>query len=577
MGDQRPPACAELPARDPLFYQTLLDQSRDLLAVLSAEGTILYASPSCSWLLGRPAETVGGSDAFARVHPEEEARARAVFAAAIAADGGRVEASFRLRHHDGSYRLFKATAVSRLREPVIQGIVVHARDVTHHARTEQDHTAVLERERKALAALLSLAGTLVSPVDGGAGQGAAEVTAQHLARLTCEALGARSASITTLTSAGTWQALAMAGLTAEQERLWHSGQPGSAFRYLLTAQEQQELFTTGILAIDIASRPEGDHPQLAGITTLLFARLAAGSRLVGVLALDPGPKSRPLTDADLTVVRAAAGLAGMVIERDRLLREQAENAARALATQEATRRMDDFLALASHELRGPLASADGNIQLALRRLQRASPGQEDILADMTTLLTRAQRGLARINVLVGDLLDISRLRADRLAMHLDRHDLIGVIRDAVDEVQFLENSPPVRLTLPEAEAVCLADPARISQVVHNYLSNAIKYTPEGMPIEVTAAIEGQNLRLWVRDRGPGLPADVQARVWERFYRVEGSERRPGTRAGLGLGLYISKMIVEQHGGSVGLESTPSAGATFWFTLPLASLPPNVVS
>jgi signal transduction histidine kinase len=114
-----------------------------------------------------------------------------------------------------------------------------------------------------------------------------------------------------------------------------------------------------------------------------------------------------------------------------------------------------------------------------------------------------------------------------------------------------------------------ADACRLGQVVTNYLTNALKYSPDDQPVEVWLEVSEIEARVCVRDEGPGLPAAEQERIWKRFQRAEGMEPRSGTDGGLGLGLYISRTIVEQHRGEVGLESAPGQGATFWCTLPLA--------
>jgi signal transduction histidine kinase len=182
-------------------------------------------------------------------------------------------------------------------------------------------------------------------------------------------------------------------------------------------------------------------------------------------------------------------------------------------------------------------------------------------------LSRALRALERMNVLIGDLMDASHPRTDLFVTRRARCDLTTVVREAVEELPELAPRQ-VRLDIAPEPLLCDADAGRISQVVHNYLSNALKYAPEQSPIEVGVRSEGGKARLWVRDGGPGIPLEDQPRIWERFYRVEGIPHQPGTRAGLGLGLYISRAIVEQHGGEVGVESG-AGGSTFWFTIPLA--------
>ncbi len=125
--------------------------------------------------------------------------------------------------------------------------------------------------------------------------------------------------------------------------------------------------------------------------------------------------------------------------------------------------------------------------------------------------------------------------------------------------------------LDEQSVLVHADAGRIEQVVTNFLTNALKYSPTDHPVEVGVEAEPRQTRVWVRDQGPGLPPQEQEHIWERFHRAKGVVVQSGTGVGLGLGLYISRIIVERHRGQIGVDSTPGQGATFWFTLPLPPL------
>jgi signal transduction histidine kinase len=128
----------------------------------------------------------------------------------------------------------------------------------------------------------------------------------------------------------------------------------------------------------------------------------------------------------------------------------------------------------------------------------------------------------------------------------------------------------IDLDMPAESVPVVADADRIAQVVTNFLTNALKYSPEDRPVAVGLRLEDGAARVWVRDQGPGLSAADQAHIWEPFYRVEGIAPQSGSGAGLGLGLHISKTLVEMHQGRVGVDSAPGQGSTFWFTLPVAS-------
>jgi signal transduction histidine kinase len=143
------------------------------------------------------------------------------------------------------------------------------------------------------------------------------------------------------------------------------------------------------------------------------------------------------------------------------------------------------------------------------------------------------------------------------------HDAVAAQREAEpDRGIYLEHSA-------ELSVLVSVDAGRIEQVVTNYLTNALKYSPADRPVEVGLEVEPERARVWVRDHGPGLPASEQERIWERFHRAHGVDVQSGAGVGLGLGLFISRMIVERHQGQVGVQSSPHKGATFWFTLPLS--------
>lgn len=243
---------------------------------------------------------------------------------------------------------------------------------------------------------------------------------------------------------------------------------------------------------------------------------------------------------------------------------------------EREQRKDDFIGMASHELRTPLSTMKGSIQLSQRLLKRLlkqeelSPGASKIINDISGMLERALRQAGVQNRLISDLLDVSRIQANKLELSPVLCDPVTIVRETVEDQQRVTPTRPISLDLPEQDTVLvMADKDRIGQVVNNYLSNAIKYSEADQPITVGLRIEGQYVRIWVQDVGPGLSPEAQRHVWERFYQVEDVMVQYGSGAGLGLGLHISQTLIKRHHGQVGVESTLGKGSTFWFTLPLA--------
>ncbi|HJL50815.1 MAG TPA: PAS domain S-box protein [Polyangiaceae bacterium LLY-WYZ-15_(1-7)] len=228
---------------------------------------------------------------------------------------------------------------------------------------------------------------------------------------------------------------------------------------------------------------------------------------------------------------------------------------------EAELAKDRLLSTVSHELRTPLTSVFG----ALRLLQSGKLGELD--ARGRQMVEVAIRNAQRLSRLVDDLLDIGRTGAGQLAIRPERADLAELVREAGSSVAEAARSVGVRLTLelPDAPLWATADPTRIVQVLMNLLGNAIKFSPEGSEVVAVVEPRGEMATVTVIDEGPGLPAEAIPRVFDRFLQL------PAGRAqgGFGLGLPISKAIVEAHGGRIGIESEEGHGARAWFELPLA--------
>ncbi|OFX19635.1 MAG: PAS domain-containing sensor histidine kinase [Anaeromyxobacter sp. RBG_16_69_14] len=228
--------------------------------------------------------------------------------------------------------------------------------------------------------------------------------------------------------------------------------------------------------------------------------------------------------------------------------------------QEEVRERDEFLSIASHELRTPVTA----LQLQLQLIQRAAgrPGgalPEALAAKMDAL----ERQCRRIALLVNELLDVSRLRLGHLELRLEEIDLVELAREAV--AHLVEEG--IRLgsridIVGEGAAIGRWDRLRLEQVITNLLSNAIKFG-ESKPITVEVGADPERARLTVRDQGIGIEPSDQDRVFGRFERAVSTEHF----GGLGLGLYIAREIVVAHGGRIHLASTPGSGATFTVDLP----------
>ncbi|HTE55253.1 MAG TPA: ATP-binding protein [Kofleriaceae bacterium] len=225
---------------------------------------------------------------------------------------------------------------------------------------------------------------------------------------------------------------------------------------------------------------------------------------------------------------------------------------------------DVFLAAASHELRSPLAATLAQVELALLQLGGNTtefPGKAFALI---------LRQIGRMSRLVGDLLDVSKIRAGRLSLESEPFDLIVLAGEVVERVQVATRKHAIRLDGPARMSV-EADRGRLDQVLNNLLSNAIRYSPDGGEVEVQVWLEGGQVRLAVKDQGIGVPVDKQERIFDLFERAHSV-----SYGGLGLGLNIAQGIVEQHGGRIWVDSAGVAGlgSTFHVMLPIAPGEPS---
>ncbi len=244
---------------------------------------------------------------------------------------------------------------------------------------------------------------------------------------------------------------------------------------------------------------------------------------------------------------------------------------------ELREKMDTFLMLSSHELRTPLTSLQLQLQLTRRLFANTLENRESTIAQLKqvvqrgeTQTTTALEHCARLNWLVNELLEFARLRMEKDVCHLQGVDLLSLLEKTVEEQRRSAPYPTINLHLPHSAPVrVVADAGQLDQVLRNYLANAIKYSPEGTPVTVGACVKDGHVQVWVGDQGPGLPLTEQERIWERFYRAPHIEVQRGSSLGLGIGLYLCQQIIQDHHGTVGVESAPGQGSTFWFTLPLA--------
>ncbi|WP_316811408.1 chemotaxis protein CheB [Pedobacter heparinus] len=225
---------------------------------------------------------------------------------------------------------------------------------------------------------------------------------------------------------------------------------------------------------------------------------------------------------------------------------------------ELMEKKDEFMSIASHELKTPITSIKGFLQLTKRAAARGGGDN-----GMLTYIDKATRQLENLTFLVNDLLDVSKIQAGKMQFNYTRFNIRTLIAECVDDMQNTEDYEIIVKHIDDVEIY--ADQHRIEQVIKNFLSNAIKYSPDSKAVIIYTKLAGKELKVCVKDFGIGIPPDKAKMVFDRFFRVDQTNYQ---FSGLGLGLYICAEIVTRHRGTIGVESEEGKGSEFWFQIPL---------
>jgi PAS domain S-box-containing protein len=227
------------------------------------------------------------------------------------------------------------------------------------------------------------------------------------------------------------------------------------------------------------------------------------------------------------------------------------------AEKEISMRKDEFISIASHELRTPVTSIKAYGQLLEKRIKKIGDDRSILYIDKLT------EQVGRLAQLLNDLLDVSRIQRGTLLLKKEQLDMHKVLQDVCDAIQ--ETTQTHTITLHgTSQHLVYVDGNKIGEVITNLITNAIKYSPNAAAVDVTLEEKDMQVYVHVKDKGIGIAHDLKDKVFARFYRVSNET----ASTGLGLGLYISKSIIKQHGGNLWVESEPGVGSTFSFSLPI---------
>lgn len=301
----------------------------------------------------------------------------------------------------------------------------------------------------------------------------------------------------------------------------------------------------------VVSPPEG--PWVA-----LGTSLAEGALLAAIAFIVRYRNNRRIVELRLSDRRQRHELAGA-------LEELRSNHSK---LQELDQLKSEFVNAVTHELRTPLTSVVGYAELL----------EDEISGSLTQhqreFVRQIQLGSTRLEYLLNDLLDFARLEAGTFRLRCEATDASAKVKEVVESLRPLAEAAALdlRVICPDEPLVLVMDGQRMGQVVINFVSNALKFTPPRGRIEIRIGLDGESLRCEVEDTGEGIVREDLPKLFKRFSQLKGGVAKG---KGTGLGLAISKALVEAHGGSIGVESTPGVGSTFWFTLPMQPSEPGM--
>ncbi len=309
-----------------------------------------------------------------------------------------------------------------------------------------------------------------------------------------------------------------------------------------------------------------DKPAGVGTDTLpsafaLYLPLREARGRVGVLGVAPADRQRFVDPEQRALLDVFASQVASALERARL----ADEAQRVQLQVDAERLRSSLLSSVSHDLRTPLAVITG---AASALLQPEGTLPAETRHDLTeTISEEAQR----LNRLVRNLLDMTRIASGAIRVTKESQPLEEIVGAALNRLEDALADRPVEVSLPRDLSLVPIDAVLIEQVLINLLENALKYTPKGSPIELSAKMGAGEVIVSVADRGPGIPAAHAEKIFDKFYRLPGE--REGS--GAGLGLAICRGIVEVHGGRIWVENREGGGTVFRFTIPIEGTPPSL--
>ncbi|TMC29052.1 MAG: PAS domain S-box protein [Chloroflexi bacterium] len=546
------------PTVEPDQFRLLVESVRDYaIFLLDPDGNIISWNAGAERINGYHADEIIGRH-FSIFYPAADARrGKPEYELRIATEEGRYEEEGWRVRKDGS--LFWASVdITALRDEKqrLVGFAKVTRDLTERRQAEEAQLALLASERGArteLEATLARMRTILSITETALGS----LDLDHLLRASLDKIADElvvdTAAVLLLSEDGSTLVARAAHGLEEEVQAGVRIPVGQGFAGRIAAERKP-------VVLDDVAHSDVLNPILRekGIRSLVGVPLLADGRVLGVLHVGT-LTATAFNEADVQFLELIAARIASAIEHARLYEAAHEARSAAAEATEALHVRDEFLSAAAHELKTPLTASKIAVQLLARSLKTAlTPSQQRSLGMIEVQIARQAR-------LVSHLLESVRLGKGELELELEEADVAALVRSAVELFEMMSDKHQLTLRGPQS-LMAHVDALRFEQVVMNLLDNAVKYSPKGGAVEVTLARTPSTFVLSVRDHGVGVAPEHLPQIFDRFYQAHRN------RSGLGLGLYISRQIVERHGGTVYAEAPPDGGTRFVVSMSLAATP-----
>ncbi|WP_164008391.1 ATP-binding protein [Pyxidicoccus trucidator] len=545
-------------------FQALVAASKQVVWVTDGQGAITRLCTAWGDFTGQQWEQYSGWGWMSAIHPEDQTRVADVVRRTFLTRGI-YECDYRLRRDDGTYFPTRARAVPILSEDGTPREWVGINSNLTATRAPEGELERLLREEQAArtqaeaaeqrAAFLSEASRVLasSSLDP-------KATLDSLAWLTVPTL-ADWCFVDVMDDSGVVHRMSVAHAEPADEALasevrdFPPGKEGSNHPTTRVVRRAESVLVHDVSDAWLRKVAVNDKHfevmKAVGFHCIMSVPLVARGRSLGALTFLAVRPSRRYTQADLTTAQDLACRAALLLDNAVLYRE----------ARKSVLLRDEFLSIASHELKTPLTPLQLRLQALRRETQRGTPSIPT--PTVASQLDVVQRQVTKLSALVSGLLDVSRISSGRLSLDREPMDLAELARDVVSRFSLTANQAGSPVTLHARDDMRGSwDRLRVDQVLTNLLTNALKYGA-GKPVHVYLSGDEAHVRIAVEDSGIGIAPEHLSYIFERFGRAV-SERHYG---GLGLGLYITRQIVESHGGAVRVDSTPGQGSRFEVVLP----------